>query len=380
MGLDSRQGISPGDHFNARAQLADIIEPLRWVKAHVSGGVEDWRLEGSGLECDPGKTKGSTSSPRPRPERESHSLLTCTAFCTTEATGRSASRPIAAGLRDVDRRGRPRAPEPAAERLAIPYPAQGHQAHERKAGRCIPGCSGRRTSGSDATWMLLQTCGLSGKGNLDGEGGRSPHPHGYDQHQQGIHRLRISKRASDQVPGIAIVDDGRSTPRILANQAADAPASRDSACTSDSRYQVIDGCICRAIPTPQGLSQLDSDLQLRAELSRVSSTTTAWKSARGGWRLRATWRRVNRSSESRWPSRISAGNDGPIRSGVVTRHRVRRPGGTRIICEPHCKFSGPSSASGRAHLHRLVQDRRRLGLPPRWRGDWHGRVRWKAPT
>src|SRR5262249_6579491 len=43
-------GTSPGDDFNARANLADIIEPAGWRRTHTSGDVEYW--------CRPGKDRG----------------------------------------------------------------------------------------------------------------------------------------------------------------------------------------------------------------------------------------------------------------------------------------------------------------------------------
>lgn len=71
-------GIRPGDDFNARAKLADVIGPLGWVRVHVSGGVEYWRRPGKeqGWSATWGKTKGfrvftSSSSL----EAKSHSLL-----------------------------------------------------------------------------------------------------------------------------------------------------------------------------------------------------------------------------------------------------------------------------------------------------------------
>jgi putative DNA primase/helicase len=54
------QGVSPGDDFEARARLADIIEPFGWKRVHVSGGVEYWRRPGKdeGWSATWGKTKG----------------------------------------------------------------------------------------------------------------------------------------------------------------------------------------------------------------------------------------------------------------------------------------------------------------------------------
>jgi hypothetical protein len=83
-----RQGLSPGDDFNARAKLADIIEPFGWERVHVSGGVEYWRRPGKeeGWSATWGKTKGfrvfTTSTSL---EAKSHSLLY--AYCKLKHQG-----------------------------------------------------------------------------------------------------------------------------------------------------------------------------------------------------------------------------------------------------------------------------------------------------
>jgi hypothetical protein len=72
------QGVSPGDDFNARAKLADVMEPFGWERVHVSGEVEYWRRPGKkgGWSATWGKTKGfrvfTTSTSL---EAKSHSLF-----------------------------------------------------------------------------------------------------------------------------------------------------------------------------------------------------------------------------------------------------------------------------------------------------------------
>jgi hypothetical protein len=78
----SDDGVRVGDDFNARAQLADIVEPFGWTKVHTSGGVEYWRRPGKdhGWSASYGFTKGFrvfTSSTSLRTESYSLFALYC---------------------------------------------------------------------------------------------------------------------------------------------------------------------------------------------------------------------------------------------------------------------------------------------------------------
>ena len=249
------QGISPGDDFNARAQLAHIIEPLGWVRAYVNGGVEYWRRPGKdrGWSATWGKTKGfrvfTTSTPL---EAKSHSLLNV--YCVYRHSG-----DWRACVKDLVEQGYGTWIDENGQQQTNPHPKNWRSRARSKARKPMSGkqvdafldAAGVEPPGSCELDVDFRPAGRSGRGKLTVTvDGRVILMDTININKESD-RLRISKRVSEEFPGIAIktMDD-----RLLelASQAVDAPTSRGSACTSDSRYQVIDGCICRAIPTPQG--------------------------------------------------------------------------------------------------------------------------------